>query len=326
MWDVIHEMTSYADAIIASLAKNFCVDKGGLIATNDAKLYDKIQSFIQKESLGIDVIDKKLIALSLQNRSKILGSVRNRVHSVQTIWKFLEQHEIPVITNAAGHCILIDVKQIPEFQSFEYPVASFISWLFLTTGIRSGAHNVGMQKGSEINNLVRLAIPVGLSQEEVKIIADKLVKAFKEKINISEIIPEDKQSGKFGNIYANFKLKKYHNTSGKVVSEIVKSKTSSEDTLITEQLEQQGLDVDIKKIEIDENAEEYKSTHVKDIAIVGIAGRYPKARNMVEFWSNLVQGKDCIEAIPDARLEQRLQNKFSKKYRGGFIDDIDKFD
>ncbi|MBQ0741515.1 hypothetical protein J9332_45305, partial [Aquimarina celericrescens] len=77
---------------------------------------------------------------------------------------------------------LIDVKQIIEFKSFEYPVSSFVSWLYLNTGIRAGAHNVGMQKGTAINDLVRLAIPVGIKQKQVKEITDRLIEAFKKKI------------------------------------------------------------------------------------------------------------------------------------------------
>lgn len=43
-----------------------------------------------------------------------------------------------------------------------------------------------------------------------------------------------------------------------------------------------------------------------DIAIVGIAGRYPQARNLDEFWENLCQGKDCITEIPKDRWDHTL--------------------
>jgi acyl transferase domain-containing protein len=41
---------------------------------------------------------------------------------------------------------------------------------------------------------------------------------------------------------------------------------------------------------------------------------------------NLVQGRDCIEEIPPERYERRLRHGSTDKYRGGFIDDADKFD
>ncbi|MEJ2694269.1 MAG: beta-ketoacyl synthase N-terminal-like domain-containing protein, partial [Candidatus Thiodiazotropha sp.] len=69
------------------------------------------------------------------------------------------------------------------------------------------------------------------------------------------------------------------------------------------------------------------------IAIVGVAGRYPQARNLREFWDNLCQGRDCITEIPSNRwsLEgffdpDRERPGYSYSKWGGFIDDVDKFD
>ncbi len=38
------------------------------------------------------------------------------------------------------------------------------------------------------------------------------------------------------------------------------------------------------------------------IAIIGLEGRFPKARNAAEFWRNLVEGKDCITRFTDEQL------------------------
>ncbi|HET8798952.1 MAG TPA: SDR family NAD(P)-dependent oxidoreductase, partial [Thermoanaerobaculia bacterium] len=70
-----------------------------------------------------------------------------------------------------------------------------------------------------------------------------------------------------------------------------------------------------------------------DIAIVGVAGRYPQAGNLLEFWRNLKEGRDCITEIPPERWDHRLYfdpdpNKAGRSYSkwGGFIADVDKFD
>lgn len=70
-----------------------------------------------------------------------------------------------------------------------------------------------------------------------------------------------------------------------------------------------------------------------DIAIIGVAGRYPKADNMMEFWENLSNGVDCITEIPEERWEYGLyfdedKNKPGKIYTkwGGFINGVDQFD
>lgn len=61
-----------------------------------------------------------------------------------------------------------------------------------------------------------------------------------------------------------------------------------------------------------------------DLAIVGLAGRFPKADNIEEFWNNLLQAKDCIEKIPEDRWQSEKFGLGSDW--GGFINDYDKFD
>ncbi|WP_404941319.1 amino acid adenylation domain-containing protein [Pseudomonas danubii] len=70
-----------------------------------------------------------------------------------------------------------------------------------------------------------------------------------------------------------------------------------------------------------------------DIAIIGIAGRYPEAANLEAFWQNLSQGKNSIGEIPPERWDWRdyyshdrsLSGVHNSKW-GGFIDGIDQFD
>ncbi|OHX14652.1 hypothetical protein BI347_14895 [Chromobacterium sphagni] len=69
------------------------------------------------------------------------------------------------------------------------------------------------------------------------------------------------------------------------------------------------------------------------IAIVGISARFPQARDVDAFWRNLLDGRDCIELIPEDRWDWRAVygdphtevNKTTVKW-GGFIDDIAAFD
>uniref|UniRef100_UPI0021F3820A SDR family NAD(P)-dependent oxidoreductase n=1 Tax=Dickeya oryzae TaxID=1240404 RepID=UPI0021F3820A len=69
------------------------------------------------------------------------------------------------------------------------------------------------------------------------------------------------------------------------------------------------------------------------IAIVGMSGRFPMARDLDAFWDNLVSGKDCIQEIPKQRWDWqalygdpvREVNKSNVKW-GGFIEGIDEFD
>ncbi|MER6405749.1 SDR family NAD(P)-dependent oxidoreductase [Streptomyces viridosporus] len=70
----------------------------------------------------------------------------------------------------------------------------------------------------------------------------------------------------------------------------------------------------------------------RDVAIIGMSGRYPKSRDLDEFWKVLERGQDCIEEIPPHRWDKDLYyaaektpGKSSSKW-GGFIDGAENFD
>lgn len=70
-----------------------------------------------------------------------------------------------------------------------------------------------------------------------------------------------------------------------------------------------------------------------DIAVIGLSGRYPGARDVDEFWENLKAGRDCITEIPKDRWDygpyfDEDKSKPGKTYSkwGGFIDGVDQFD
>ncbi len=70
----------------------------------------------------------------------------------------------------------------------------------------------------------------------------------------------------------------------------------------------------------------------EDIAIIGMAGRFPGAANISEFWANLVAGKDCVTEVPPSRWDwKKFDNLTSPSGKpisrwGGFIDNADCFD
>jgi polyketide synthase PksN len=323
LWAVVREILSCADAVIGSLTKDFCVNKGGIIATNDAGLFQKLQELLHEEGSGLDLIDKKMIALSFQNRKQIEAEVLRRMEGVGLIWRALVERDVPVARPAGGHCVLIDVKQLPEFKGFAHPVASFLAWMYLNAGIRGAAHSVGMQKESPVNDLVRLAVPVGLKRDQIDTVIERLVHLFDKKINIPEIALEGSAPQPFGGVFANYSLIKYHNGSGSIAAGTDSTPKPPEASSPVETAPAENVSKETESTGVAGNT---RSRRSQDIAVVGMAGRYPKARNLREMWENLVQGKDCIEDIPAERYERRPRNGVVAKYRGGFIDDVDKFD
>lgn len=71
----------------------------------------------------------------------------------------------------------------------------------------------------------------------------------------------------------------------------------------------------------------------EDIAVIGMAGKFPMAGTVEEFWANLSAGRDCIVEVPPQRWDHREYlseepDEPGTTYArwGGFLDDVDKFD
>jgi polyketide synthase PksN len=69
-----------------------------------------------------------------------------------------------------------------------------------------------------------------------------------------------------------------------------------------------------------------------DIAIIGLAGRYPQADSLDDFWRNLASGQDCVTRMPEARwadfaagLTQAEKSSMARPW-GGFVNGVDRFD
>jgi polyketide synthase PksN len=323
LWQVSEALLSQADAVVTSLAKDFCVNKGGLIATNDQALHDRLQALQQRGGKALDVTEKKCIAASLQNRSFIETQVRRRVETVRALGLRLVQQQLPVVRPALAHCVLIDVKRIPAFCDLAAPVASFAAWLYLATGIRAGAHSVGMQQNTSLNQLVRLAIPVGLKADDVKRLGDLLVNAFANIVNIPDLSAAEGA----GDLNVRLKLNRLLSPQN-----IASAPAGEAQAATPRQAHGNAAAQATDTVRATEAAPPRTAPHETDlsidmdIAIVGMAARLPKARNADELWENLTQGRDCITDIPQSRYDRRRNRDVLGRYRGGFIDDLDRFD
>ncbi|WP_247422868.1 SDR family NAD(P)-dependent oxidoreductase [Ralstonia pseudosolanacearum] len=67
----------------------------------------------------------------------------------------------------------------------------------------------------------------------------------------------------------------------------------------------------------------------RDIAIIGVGGRYPMAADLERFWDNLCSGRNCVSEAPSLRWASSLtgsQPWASGRYYGGFLEQVDYFD
>lgn len=63
------------------------------------------------------------------------------------------------------------------------------------------------------------------------------------------------------------------------------------------------------------------------IAVIGVAGRFPRASTVEELWERLRVAEDCVITVPEDRWERSRTFRLPSGCRwGGFIDDFDRFD
>ena len=68
----------------------------------------------------------------------------------------------------------------------------------------------------------------------------------------------------------------------------------------------------------------------RDIAIVGLSGRFPQSRTLADFWESLCQGRDLISRFDPSEMEDAVlpQDRSKANYRTArpVLDDVDMFD
>lgn len=348
-WDVVRDTLALGDVVYASLCKDFCVNRGGIIATDDAALAERFQRTLDEDGGGLDVIERRLVGLALRQTGPLESRCRRRMESVRMLWEALRAEGVPVHAPAGGHCVLVDVGAMPAFATLSHPVPSFVAWLYLATGIRAGAHSVGMQTGTRLNALVRLALPVGLEQAQVDELVARLIRAVRELRDIPEIAPEAGMPS-VGDLHAAYALSRWHRSHATAAASVqasaplletaaAQAATSTATGITANPANSIANEAALpartqdhvrtrESVSMSMNAEPAarRARQDEEIAVVGIGGRYPGAHGVVEFWQLLRDGRDCITELPQERLDKRLKHPFTRSYRGGFIDGIDRFD
>ncbi|MES2352716.1 MAG: SDR family NAD(P)-dependent oxidoreductase, partial [Pseudomonadota bacterium] len=362
MWAVARELLGHADAVLCSLAKDFGINCGGLVATNDAALAARLEQLAVERGNGIDAIGRKLVARALHDRKRIETMVLRRMEAVKRLWTACRERDIPVAQPAGGHCILFDVKRMPAFAALEHPVASFVAWFYLNSGIRVGAHSVGMQKGSVMNDLVRLTVPLGLKSVQIDQIVRRVLDLFARMDDVPDLVVPGGGPARLADVHARFVLRAPAPVEAAAPPAVVAAPavvpvaapavvpapvqpapvavaatTAVADAApapVAAAPAAPAAPVPPAPASVIDTATGGASVEpqrpaayaVRDIAVIGMAGRYPNAANVNELWANLAQGIDCVGELPAERLAMRPSHAGAARYRGGFIADVDRFD
>lgn len=99
------------------------------------------------------------------------------------------------------------------------------------------------------------------------------------------------------------------------------------------QCEEKSADISVKNVVVNNYNEKnhHKFEKNLDIAVIGMSGRFPGAKNINEFWKNLVEAKDSVNTISRWKELDYFDSNTEKPNKSyinvsGMLDDIDTFD
>ena len=167
---IIHEMTDLADIVYMSGRKSAAA-RGGLIATNNLKLHNRIlawlpvyEGFSTYGGMSTKEVEAMTVGLREMTEPAVASSSADFIaHFVRR----LEEEGLPVVTPPGGlACHLDAARFIPHIPQPQYPAGALAAAIYLTSGVR------GMERGTLSTDrdkngvevmadleLVRLAVP-----------------------------------------------------------------------------------------------------------------------------------------------------------------------
>jgi tryptophanase len=177
--EIVREFCSGFDSMTCSLAKDFGITRGGLIATNDEKLFYRAQDTVATFGPGVNAYDKAVINAALKGWDFIEQAVNRRVDQLARLHAALVRQGLPVAAPASGHCLLFDVADYLDLKHYRNPVTAFVAWIFAQTGIRGGMHVTGMMKEFARPTLVRYAVPLCTPDAKIDALTEPFAAALK---------------------------------------------------------------------------------------------------------------------------------------------------
>lgn len=175
--EIMHEFCSYFDSMTNSLAKDFGIDRGGIIAVNDERLYHRAKDVVAFFGPGISITDRAMINAAMNDWAFIEEMARRRIAQSERVHQALLDSDLPVVRPAGGHSVLLDVEQYMDVSLYRNPVTSFTAYLYAQAGIRGGIHLSGMSRQYCKQYYVRFAIPLCMEDSDVDEMAEAFVAA-----------------------------------------------------------------------------------------------------------------------------------------------------
>ncbi|MWC28302.1 SDR family NAD(P)-dependent oxidoreductase [Paenibacillus sp. MMS18-CY102] len=175
VWDIFAQTMAQADHVVTSLTKDYAVPFGGLVATNDDELANRIVQLRSAQGFTLSEQSERMVLCGLADQVTMEKLVRQQLDFTGRVGDMLKRMNIGCIQPVAGHAVVIDSEAIipGEFTTLERK-EKLLRLLFAKTGIRGGIHQVGKQRNTMLNRCIRLAFPLGLSAADEQLIISAL--------------------------------------------------------------------------------------------------------------------------------------------------------
>jgi len=168
--EIVKEMCSLVDLFYMSGRKNTSV-RGGCIATNNKKLFEKIQPWLPVYEGFFTyggMSQREVAAMAVGMREMVDPDVAGcAVEQIKYFVNRLSETGIPVVTPPGGLACHLDAKKfVPQIPQSEYPAGALTAALYIASGIRSMERGtISMERdkdGKEVFadlELCRIALP-----------------------------------------------------------------------------------------------------------------------------------------------------------------------
>ncbi|MFD9474490.1 alpha/beta fold hydrolase, partial [Streptomyces goshikiensis] len=184
LWRTVRDLLDTADAVTVSLSKNFAVGMGGLVATRQGDLAERLAEDEDAYGRQLGRQQQAVLAAALADTPLIGDLVRRRAEQVRTLHQRLVKAGAPVYGGPGAHCVLLDPRRDEAFAGLTHPAPALLARLYRETGVRGAPH-----VGDDPAGLVRLAVPIGLSDPDAQTLADRLCDCFAHRTGVVDLLP-----------------------------------------------------------------------------------------------------------------------------------------
>ncbi len=197
--EIAREIFSYADGCTFSGKKDALTNIGGILATNDDELFEKIkdmlvitEGFLTYGGLACRELAAMAVGLKESTQERYL---EYRCGQVKYLWEKLHNAGVPTVNPVGGHAVFIDGKRFfPNIPQGQFPSQTLAVELYIESGVRgvevgtSCFGEVDKKTGKTILpklDLLRLAIPRRVyTNNHMDYVAESIIKIYKRRREI----------------------------------------------------------------------------------------------------------------------------------------------